>query len=257
MRVIAALLRVALMNAAAWRASFLVDLLVGMSSAVGVVLPLLFVYEHARTIAGWSLPEALLVTAFFLILQGLVGMLIEPNLSAVVEGVRTGSLDYLVLKPADAMLVSSMQRIAPAKVWDLLAGLGLMVWAGAQLPLPHPGNVLLALMLFLLGLIAIYAIWLLVICTSFWFVRVDNLRFLLGAAMDAGRWPVSIYKGWLRQLLTVVVPVALVTSFPVMALRDQATPTMLGQATLACGLLLLLARRTWLSALGHYTSASS
>lgn len=257
-RVLAALLRVALMNAAAWRASFLVEFLVGASSSVAVVLPLLFVYRHAEQVAGWSLPEALLVTAFFLILQGLVGLLIEPNLSAVVEGVRTGALDYLVLKPVDAMLVSSLQRVAPAKAWDVLAGVGLLLWSLLQLPaLPGPASVFLAALLFLAGLVAVYAIWILVICTSFWFVRVDNLRFLLGAALDAGRWPVDVYKGWLRMLLTVVVPVALVTSFPVLALRGEANVSMLLQAFGASAVLLLAARRTWLAALRHYTSASS
>ncbi len=256
-RVLAALLRVALMNAAAWRASFLVELLVGASSSVGVVLPLFFVYQHAEQVAGWALPEALMVTAFFLLLQGLVGLLIEPNLSAVVEGVRTGALDYTVLKPVDAMLVSSLQRVAPAKAWDVLAGMGLLAWSAAQLPAPGPGGVILAALLFLAGLLAVYAIWILVICTSFWFVRVDNLRFLLGAALDAGRWPVDVYKGWLRLLLTVVVPVALVTSFPVLALRGEADATMLIQAFGASALLLLAARRTWLAALRHYTSASS
>lgn len=256
-RVLAALGRVAVMNAAAYRASFVVDVLVGAFTSVGVLLPLVFVYDHAATIAGWTLHEALLVTGFFLVLQGLVGMLVEPNLSAVIEGVRSGALDYLVLKPVDAQLVSSLQRVAPAKAWDVLAGLALLAWALAHLPAPPALGVLSALGLLLAGVAAMYGVWLLVICTSFWFVRVDNLRFLLGAVLDAGRWPVGIYRGWVRLLLTVVVPVAVVTSFPAMALLGRADPWLVAHALLVAALLLVASRVTWRLALRRYASASS
>ena len=257
LRVLGALGRVALMNAATYRASFLVDVLTGAVSSVGLVLPLVFVYGHASTVAGWTLDEALLVTAFFLVLQGLIGAFVDPNLGAIVEGIRTGALDHLVLKPADAQLVSGLQRLAPARLWDALAGLGLGVYALSSLPTPSLSQALLAAALLGCGLAAMIGIWVLVTCTSFWFVRVDNLRYLLNSAMDTGRWPVSVYRGWLRTLLTVVLPVALVTSFPAMALLGRMQPALVLQAA-AVGLgLLALSRRAWLTALSHYTSASS
>lgn len=255
--VLAALSRVALMNAAAYRASFVVDLVVGAIASVGVVLPLVFVYQHASSVAGWTLHEALLVTAFFLILQGLMGLLVEPNLSAVVEGVRTGALDYVVLKPVDAQLVASLQRFAPAKAWDVLAGLALGAWCLSHLPPPTAVGVVAALIMLGAGLAAMYGIWVLVICTSFWFVRVDNLRFLLSAVLDAGRWPVGVYTGWVRLLLTVVIPVAVVTSFPALALLGRADPGVVLHALVVALALLAVSRWTWGRALRHYTSASS
>ena len=257
LRVLAALLRVAFMTTAAYRASFLVDVTVGAIASVGVVLPLVFVYAHSSSISGWSFPEALLVTAFFLLLQGLVGMLVEPNLGAVVEGVRSGALDYLVLKPVDAQLVASLQRIAPAKAWDVLAGLGLLLYAQGQLPAFSPSAILAAAALLLCGLAAMYGLWILVVCTSFWFVRVDNLRFLLSSVLDAGRWPVSVYRGWVRLVLTVFVPVAVVTSFPALALLGRLDGALVLQAVAVALGLLGLSRLTWTLALRRYTSASS
>jgi ABC-2 type transport system permease protein len=257
LRVLGALGRVALMSAATYRASFLLDVFTGAITSVGLVLPLVFVYGHASTVAGWSLHEALLVTAFFLVLQGLIGAFVDPNLGAIVEGIRTGALDHLVLKPADAQLVAGLQRLAPARLWDVLAGIGLGVYALSKLPTPTPGQFMLAAALLACGLAAMIGIWVLVTCSSFWFVRVDNLRFLLSSAMDTGRWPVTVYRGWLRTLLTVVLPVALVTSFPAMALLGRMEPGLVLQAA-AVGLgLLALSRWAWVSALAHYTSASS
>lgn len=256
-RAVGALIRVALMNAMQYRVSFVVQFLVGAGGAVGIVVPLVLVYRHTASVAGWSFHEALLVTGFFLILQGLVGALVEPNLGAVVEGVRTGQLDFLLLKPPDAQLVVSLQRIDPARGWDALAGVGVVAWALRSLPAPTPAQWVGALVLLGAGLTAIYGLWLLVVCTSFWFVRVDNLRYLLSAVVDAGRWPVSVYRGWVRMFVTVVVPVAIVTSYPALSLLGRMDGSLTLQALGVAAAMLVVSRLAWRQALKRYTSASS
>lgn len=257
MRSALALLRVALMTALQYRSNFVLEFFSGLGGASMAVLPLVFVYDHASTIAGWTFHESLLVTAFFLVLTGLVGSLVEPNLSAVVEGVRTGQLDYLLIKPVDAQVLASAQRFAPARLWDVVAGLAIGGYALAHLPSPTVGGALTAAALLLAGLAAMYSVWIGVVCLSFWFVRVDNLRFLLSALTDAGRWPVGVYKGWVRVALTVVLPVALVTSYPALALLGRMDAHLAGQAGAVAVVLLAVSRWMWLHALRHYTSASS
>lgn len=255
--VVVALLRVALMNAVQYRASFLFAFVVTALTSGAMVLPLFVVFGHSATVAGWTLDESLLVTAFFLFLGALVEGIIEPNLGAIVEGVRSGQLDYLLLKPADAQLVATCQRVDPAKVWQLLTAIALGSYAIARVGLPSPVEALTAAALLLAGCVAIYAMWVIVICTSFWFVRVDNLRYLLGAVTDAGRWPVTIYTGFARVFLTVVVPVALVTSWPAMALLGRMDAGLAAQSLGVAAGMLLLSRLIWKRALAHYTSASS
>lgn len=247
----------ALMSSAQYRASFVVDLLTGTMGSAGIVLPLVFVYDHAERVAGWTFSQSLLVTGFFLLLQGLVGLLVEPNLGAVVEGIRSGALDYLILKPVDAQLTASLHKVAPARVWDLMAGTGVLVWGLSEIGLPNPVQVLAAVALLAAGLGCIYALWLLAICASFWFVRVDNLRFLLSSALDAGRWPVDIYRGWLRTLFTVLLPVAVVTSYPALALLGDLSLSLLLHAGLLTVSFLGVSRLAWLMALRRYSSASS
>lgn len=252
-----ALVRVSLMTAMQYRSSFLAQFAVASLNSASVVLPLWFVFDHAPALAGWSRPEALLVTAFFLLLSAVIGGLVEPNLGAVVEGVRSGQLDYLLMKPADSQLLASFQRVDPTRLWDLAGAVAVGGWALARLPAPTPGAFGVAAALAIAGLLAVYSLWILVICLSFWFVRVDNLRFLLGAVTDAGRWPVSIYRGWVRTLLTVVVPVALVTSWPAMALVGRMDGALALQALAVAAVGLLVSRLAWRTAVGRYTSASS
>jgi ABC-2 type transport system permease protein len=257
LEVVVALLRVSLLTALQYRASFLAEFLVGSLSAVGVAAPLFLVYARVPLIAGWNFDSALLVTGLFLLYNAFVAGLVEPNLGAIVDAVRTGELDYLLVRPVDAQLVISLRKVAPAAIWELVAGVVVLGIALSRVGVPGPGPLAAAAALFVSGLAATYGLWLLVICTSFWFVRVDNLRFLLSAITDAGRWPVSVYGPALRLLLTTLIPVALVSSYPAMALLGTLDGWLAAEAVLAAIGMLAASRWVLRRALRTYASASS
>lgn len=139
----------------------------------------------------------------------------------------------------------------------MVAGIGVGAWAMSRTGWPSPSAMALAVVMLAAGLVAAYGLWLLVVCTSFWFVRVDNLRYLLSAVSDAGRWPIGVYGGFARLVLTAIVPIALVTSYPAMALLGRLTGlAAIGAVAVALGLT-LASRFAWTRALGRYSSASS
>lgn len=252
-----ALLRANLMTAMQYRGSFFAEWIVGGLSAAGLVLPLFLVYARVPQVAGWSFDEALLVTGFFMLYNAFVAGLIEPNLGAVVEGVRTGSLDYMLIRPVDVQLLISFRKVSPSAAWELLAGV-VIVWIAAErIDSVSAGAIFAAGGLLLAGMLATYGLWLLVTCLSFWFVRVDNLRYLLGAITDAGRWPVTVYAGWLRIVLTTLIPVALISSYPAMALLGRLDAGTAVQAVATATGMLALSRFVLLRSLSKYSSASS
>lgn len=251
-------MRVSLSTAMQYRSDFLFEALTGLLRTGANVAALLLVFLHRNEVAGWTLPEALLVMALFLLMNSLVETLIEPNLGAVVEAIRRGTLDLLLMKPADAQLLVSLNRVAPGQAWDGLAAIALGAWAILHLPTqPTVLDAIVALGMLACGMVAMYGLWLLAISTSFWFVRVDNLRFLLMSVSDAGRWPLVVFAGWVRVLLTLVVPVGIVTSFPALALRSAWNGSLLLFAAATAVLFALVSRWVWQRSLAAYTSASS
>jgi ABC-2 type transport system permease protein len=136
-------------------------------------------------------------------------------------------------------------------------GLALVGWAIAQRPPASALDVLVAAVLALSGMAAIYGLWLLAVCTSFFFVRVDNLRYLLWSAVDAGRWPLPVFARWVQWALIVAVPVGVVTSFPAMALRGEWDLALLGLGLGIGAAFLVGSRVVWRASLARYTSASS
>ncbi|MCB9797328.1 MAG: ABC-2 family transporter protein [Alphaproteobacteria bacterium] len=255
-RSIAALLRVSLMTAMQYRASFWGEGLMALGNMLWTVVPLLVVYEQVEGVAGWTRAESLLVMGFFITVEGLMGALVEPNLTAVVQHVRSGTLDFILLKPLDAQLHISLHRTAPTKLPHALAGLGVVAWAAREVQ-PDLVSIGASALLLLAGVGILHAVFTLVVCTSFWFVRVDNLSFLLRSALEAGRWPLPFYRGVVRWILTFLLPVGLMTTWPAMALKGslEASSALMALAV-ALGFM-VAARLGWLTAVGHYSSASS
>ena len=256
--VVGQLLKTSIGAQAQYRVDFLAELALALFWAAWHVAPLWIVFELRDAVAGWTRPEAMLVMGAFLILKAMLEGLITPNLSLLVERIRTGTFDFVLLKPADAQLLVTFAKVLPAKLVDVLAGVALVAWSiWALEPAPTVLQVATGVLMLLAGALAIYAVWLSVICSAFWWVKVDNLSFLFTSVFDAARWPISVFRGWVRAVLTFVVPVAIMTSYPALAVLGKLSlPAGLGAWTLALTLL-VVSRWIWRRALRAYASASS
>jgi ABC-2 type transport system permease protein len=222
------------------------------------LVPVLVVYGQRATIAGWTFDEALVVIGWFTVMKGVLEGAVNPSLAAVVEHIRKGTLDFVLLKPADAQFLVSTAKFAPWRSLDVVGGLVIFAVAFQRMGRwPSPGAVLAAVVLLVCATLILYALWILVVSSAFFVVKVDNLSFLLLSIFDAARWPADVFRGVLRFVFTAVIPLALMTTYPARAL--------LGTLAFSHGAFVLLgalafsafARIVWLRSIGHYTSASS
>jgi len=74
---------------------------------------------------------------------------------------------------------------------------------------------------------------------------------------EAGRWPISLYPGWLRYGLTFIIPVAFATTVPAEALTGRLTWVTLVIAVALAVILFMLSRLFWRAGLRHYSGASA
>ncbi|TMQ16679.1 MAG: ABC transporter permease [Deltaproteobacteria bacterium] len=259
LRLFALQFRISAASAMAYRANFLIEGAMSVMWMALTLLPLIVVFDRAQgEIAGWDRASALIVMAYFMGIHAVLEGIITPSLVDLVEKIRSGSFDYVLLKPVDAQAMISASRYEPWKVFDLLGALALVVYALAQRghapPLPQ---LAVGVALFGSGVLAAYALWMLCAAASFWVVRLDNLMYLLGSIFDIARWPVQMFPRVWRLVFTFIIPVAVMTTFPAMALLGtlHAARTL---ATLGGALVLLIASRlVWRTAIRSYTSASS
>jgi ABC-2 type transport system permease protein len=240
-----------------YRADFVLDGAIEVFWAGTAIVPLFVVYGVRRTVAGWTFGEALLVVGWFTLLQGVLEGAINPSLTSVVEHVRKGTLDFVLIKPADAQFLVSTARFQPWRAVNVVTALILFVYAFHRIGrAPAPLDVFLALVMLAASVVVLYALWILTVSAVFYVVRIDNLTHLFTSIFDAARWPSSVFRGVLRWFFTFVIPLALMTTYPAEALLGT-----LSGRTLAFSLAGALAfawgsRRVWQRSIGHYTSAA-
>jgi ABC-2 type transport system permease protein len=258
LRLLGIQLRASTAVALQYRVEFLGQGLLAVLWTFWAVVPLLVLFGHRAAVAGWGFDEALVVMGWFTLMKGVLEGAVNPSLASVVEHVRKGTLDFVLLKPADAQFLVSTAKFEPWRVVDVLGGLVLFGVAFHRMGrVPAPGHVLAALVLLACAALTLYSLWILVVSAAFFVVKVDNLSFLFSSIFDAARWPVTVFRGAWRVLFTFIIPLALMTTYPALALLGRLN---LGAVALACGLAAAFAwaaRQVWLRSIGHYTSASS
>ena len=258
LRLAAIQLRISLASAMAYRANFLIEGVMATASLGLTLLPLIVLYGVRTDVNGWDLPSALVVMAYFTGLRAVLEGLISPSLVDLVERIRSGSFDYVLLKPVDAQAMVSASRYEPWKVFDLLGAIALLIYAFYKRgSAPSPAEIGLGMGLFVAGALAMYALWIVCAAASFWVGRLDNLMYLLGAIFDTGRWPVMVLPGAWRFIFTFVIPIAVMTTFPAMALLGTLKATTALATIGGTFALLVVSRLVWRAAIRSYTSASS
>lgn len=258
LRLFALQLRMSALLGLQYRLDFLVDAAMSLFWTTSALVPLLVLFHQRPEVAGWSWPQALLVIGFFTILRGVIEGGIQPALQDVSEHIRKGTLDFLLLKPADAQFLVSTARFDLWRGIDVLSGIGILAWALVELRhFPHPASVMAALALLAGAVVILYSIWILVISLAFHVVKVDNLTQLFHSLFDAARWPASVYRGVLAFVFTFVIPLAVMTTYPALALQGELPILSLTGALVGAGAFFLFARGVWKRAIRHYVGVGS
>jgi ABC-2 type transport system permease protein len=258
LRLLAVQLRLSLVVGLQYRWNFIVDGFVSVLwTSLGIV-PLYVALHDRPPVAGWTFDRALVVVGYFTLLRGVLDGAVNPSLLAVVDHIRQGTLDFILLKPADAQFLVSSARFEPWKALDVVAAVGILGWAFHLLGrAPTAGGAALSLVLLLCAILVLYALWILVVSAAFWVVRLDNLAFLFGSVFDFARWPVGLFKGTWRLVFTFVIPLGLMTTYPAEALLGTLQPRTAVMAALGSFTFAALSRLVWTRAIARYTSASS
>jgi len=251
-------LRISIASALAYRANFVLEGLFSIAYSGLTLLPLIVVYGAHRSFNGWDFSSALVVMAYFTALQVILGGVVSPSMLDLVERVRNGSFDYVLLKPLDPQAMVSASRCRPWSIVDMLSPIAMAVYAFAHRGYPPSlGDLALGIALFMTGALTMYSLWIAGAALAFWVGRLDNLLYLLGAVFDTAKWPVAVFPGAWRIVFTFVIPVAMMTTFPAMALLGSLQPRQIVGSVAGSVAIFVASRLVWRAAIRSYTSASS
>jgi ABC-2 type transport system permease protein len=250
--------RIGALNELQYRANFWLQLL---QSAIqlGTGLAVLgLVFSQTPALNGWSQPALLAVMGVHILMGGVIGALIQPSMERLRQDIRQGTFDFVLTKPEDIQILSSVREIRIWQAVDVLVGFVVLSIAIAQL---QEGvgvvDALAFAVALILGGLMIYSFWLILTTVAFWIVRIDEIAELFEGVYQSGRWPVTIYPGWLRVSLTFLVPIAFAVTVPAQALTKRLTPETLLLALAFAVVALVVSRAVFRIGLRRYSGASS
>jgi ABC-2 type transport system permease protein len=241
-----------------YRADFYTRILASLFGLLTNLGAFSIAYNYTRNLGGWTLPQALVLLAIYYLMDGLIEMFIAPNMRQVMEQVRQGTLDFVLLKPVSGQFMASFRTINVWRIVNVIVGLSLSAYTISRLGLTvgFTQAVFFALTL-LAGIVVVYSFWLCLVTLTFWFVKLENIEQIVWQAFEAGRYPIDIYPIWLKSTLTYIIPVAFIITVPAQALSGRLAPSYLFVTALVAAVMLLASSAFWRFGLKHYTGASA
>src|SRR5262245_2635826 len=255
--------RFGLMSEMAYRSNFLVRMAV---EVLWLSLLLVFyrtVFTKTNTIEGWSEAQFFTFLGCYYALEGVIETLFLDNCNEFANLIRSGDLDFYLLKPIDEQFLVTCRRIDFATVPNILLGAGVAVYGLTQIDgwTFDPVWMALFLGLFVCGVAMAYSFLVILMATAVWLVRNQSLMELWWLFTTLMRYPRDIYVGKLASPLgwffSFIIPVLLVVYVPAQSLLKVADTTSLAVTLAATAALLWASRRFFRRALQSYRSASS
>lgn len=277
LRVFLTFARNSLIRDMTFRANFLIETVASLCWMLANLGFFVLVFSHTKYIGrgtGWGQYEFFVFLATTLFANSLVQTFFMLNVDEFSELIRTGGLDFALLKPIDTQFLVSLQRVDWSSLVNCLAGAALLLVSLAHLTsrpdnpvILSPSVVLLYILYLLCGVAILYSLMIALAATSIWLGRNQSLYDFWFYLTNFSRYPMEIYSGrWgrpLRSFFTYLVPVLIVVNVPARLLAQPLRPqSSLGWslavfALAATGLSLVGSRWVFNRALLRYSSASS
>lgn len=274
LRVFQTFARNSLVRDMTFRGNFILD---AVTSVTWMAMNLgfyLLVFQYTKQVAGWDKFEFFAFLSTTMIVNSIVQSFFMPNCEELSELIRTGGLDFALLKPIDTQFLISLRKIEWSGLSNLVAGIVLLVVSLVQLTTRteetlqlNPLMILLYLFYVACGVAIMYSVMISLSATSIWLGQNRSLYDFWFYITNFSRYPMEIYDGpWglpLRYAFTFALPILLVVNVPARIIAwpiaEQARETwwlaiFVQFATLLC---LLASRWLFQAALRGYRSASS
>jgi ABC-2 type transport system permease protein len=249
-----------------FRTNFLVDCLASLSWVLMNLGFYVLVFEYTpRGFEGWTKYQFFVFLSTTLFINSLVQAFFMPNADELSDLIRTGGLDFALLKPIDTQFLVSLRKVEWSSLGNFAFAACLLGYSLWRLDYVPPWHSLLFYPLYVLcGVAILYSLMITMAALSVWLGRNQSVYDFWFYITNFSRYPMEIYRGtWgdpLRVVFTYLLPVLVVVNVPARLLAKPLDPRnwwLALFALFATAASLWVSRAIFLAALGRYRSASS
>lgn len=265
-RVLWTFFRNSLVREMTFRGNFVITVLTRMFWFAAQLTLFEIIYRKVPLVNDWSRYEYFAFMATGMLINAVIESFFMPNCANFSELIRTGNLDFALLKPIDTQFLVSFEKIDFAMLNQILLAGGLLGYSLYRLDATLTfEKVALYLLLLASGVTFLYSLMIALASTSVWFGRNQGLYDFWFYVTIFARYPRSIYNSGspaadvLCGVFTYIIPILLVVTVPARELLSKGLQpsylTLIAIASSAVGL--FVSRRIFHWSLRNYRSASS
>jgi len=216
---------------------------------------IVFLLKGTKSLAGYNLNQTLLFFLTFNLVDTLSQFLFR-EVYRFRPLIVSGGFDLILSKPINVLFRSLM---GGADLIDLvtIVPLTIATFYVANLLNPSILQTTFFVLLVLNGLIIAAAFHIFVLGLGIISLEIDHTIMIYRDLSSLGRFPIDIYKEPLKGIITFLVPIGIMISFPAKAIMGLMSPAGVIWSLAFGVLILILSFKFWNFALKKYTSASS
>ena len=209
------------------RMSYRVDFLVGLATSLTATLFafgfLLVLFTKIPKLAGWKFEEVLFLYGFSLIPYGLFNVvslnLYEFGNNYIIEG----KFDRVLLRPISSLFQVIFEAFRIESLHEVLTGIAVVWWAARRMHLDWTAvDIALLLVYGACGAVIYASVFLILTSVSFWFEDRVGITPPVWNMIAFGRYPLSIYSGFIRFVLSWIIPFGFASFYPTVRLLGRA-----------------------------------
>ncbi len=240
-----------------------VDFLTGATSfLIGQITNIVFIsiiFSQIPHLQGFDYYEIIFIYGFSLVPKG-IDHLFTDNLWKVAWFiVRKGNFDKYLTRPINPLVHVIMEELQFDALGELLTGIVLMVIASMKIGINYTFvNVALMFLAFVFGTVIYAAIKIAGASLALWIKSSGSILQVFYMSSDFAKYPVTIYNGAIRNIITYIVPFAFTAYYPASYILRGNNPWFcFGVGSIIAIILLTLAIMLWNRGLKAYESAGS
>lgn len=268
-RVWSTFFRNALVREMTFRGNFLINLVTRAFWFTAQITLFKIIYNNVDFISGWTEPQYFAFMATGMLINAIIETFFMPNCANFSELIRTGNLDFVLLKPIDTQFLISCEKMQLAMVNQIVLALSLLGYALNQIGEPISFFQVVTYLAFLVvGVAFFYSLMITLASMSVWMGRNQGLYDFWFYITVFARYPRSIYNGVdpdrleagevLQTAFTFIIPILLVVTVPASVIARSMDSWKFPAIALGTSLLgLVVSRWVFNTALRSYRSASS
>lgn len=212
--------------------------------------------KNTKSLAGYSLDQ----TIFFFLSFNLVDILSQLVFREVYrfrQAVVTGTFDFYLTKPISALFRSLMAGPDLIDFITLFPLVAALIYFMNRLQIIQVPAILIYCLLVGVAFVIALSFHILVLALAVVTTEIDHAIMMYRDVVGMGRFPIDIYVEPLRFILTFIIPVGIMMSFPAQSFLGILSPVPIIYSIIFALSLFYISLRVWDWSLKKYSSASS